>query len=249
MKKIELVDVTYKLTTTETPLSLIIQSKSTRRQPLLWFDSVKGENRELRYARNQKTPFVDEQDGNVILEPVEFRDGFLHVSKTNQCLQQFLQCHPLFGKRFVAVDKAKEAHQVVEDLNLEVDALIMARELDIEQIEAITKVAFGKDPSTITSSELRRDILIFAKNDPKGFMTLAKDASLSMDAKVKTFIDKGVLAFRKNKSEVYFNTPTNKKRMLVIPFGDDPIHSIGSYLQSDEGLDTLSYLDKVLETK
>ncbi|QDP58574.1 MAG: hypothetical protein Unbinned8138contig1000_38 [Prokaryotic dsDNA virus sp.] len=249
MKKNTLVDVTYKLKREATPLSLIIQSKSTKRQPLLWFDNDTGQNRELRYARNQNSPFVDEQDGNVILEPVEFIDGFLHVKKENQALQKFLECHPALDKIYVRVDKAKDAADIVEDLNLEVDALIMARELDIEQIEAITKVAFGTDPSTITSSELRRDILIFAKDDPKGFMALAKDASLSMDAKVKTFIDKSILTFRKNKSEVYFNTPTNKKRMLVIPFGDDPVHSISSYLQSDEGLETLSYLDKILETK
>ena len=247
MKKNTLVDVTYKLKREATPLSLIIQSKSTKRQPLLWFDNDTGQNRELRYARNQNSPFVDEQDGNVILEPVEFIDGFLHVRKENQALQKFLECHPALNKIYVRVDKATA--DIVEDLNLEVDALIMARELDIEQIEAITKVAFGTDPSTITSSELRRDILIFAKDDPKGFMALAKDASLSMDAKVKTFIDKSILTFRKNKSEVYFNTPTNKKRMLVIPFGDDPVHSISSYLQSDEGLETLSYLDKILETK
>jgi hypothetical protein len=249
MKKNTLVDVTYKLKREATPLSLIIQSKSTKRQPLLWFDNNTGQNRELRYARNQNSPFVDEQDGNVILEPVEFIDGFLHVKKENQALQKFLEYHPALNKIYVRVDAAKDAADIVEDLNLEVDALIIARELDIEQIEAITKVAFGTDPSTITSSELRRDILIFAKDDPKGFMALAKDASLSMDAKVKTFIDKSILTFRKNKSEVYFNTPTNKKRMLVIPFGDDPLHSISSYLQSDEGLDTLSYLDKILETK
>ena len=249
MKKNTLVDVTYKLKREATPLSFIIQSKSTKRQPLLWFDNDTGQNRELRYARNQNSPFVDEQDGNVILEPVEFIDGFLHVKKENQSLQKFLECHPALNKIYVRVDKAKDAADIVEDLNLEVDALIMARELDIEQIEAITKVAFGTPPCSITSSELRRDILIFAKDDPKGFMALAKDASLSMDAKVKTFIDKSILTFRKNKSEVYFNTPTNKKRMLVIPFGDDPVHSISSYLQSDEGLETLSYLDKILETK
>jgi len=39
-----------------------------------------NENRPLRYARNQKSPFEDEQDGNVILEPIVFEDGMLESS-------------------------------------------------------------------------------------------------------------------------------------------------------------------------
>ena len=87
------------------------------------FDEETGINRELRYARNQKSPFVDEQDGNAILEPVVFVDGFLHVPKQNQVLQQFLHYHPMNGRKFVEVDKAKDAEAQVDRLLVEADAL------------------------------------------------------------------------------------------------------------------------------
>jgi len=116
------VDKQYKLVRATPPLSLILASRHTQRFPLLHWDEKEGTNRPLRYARNQKTPFQDEQDNNAILEPIVFDDGFLNVPKNNQVLQQFLALHPSNGNLFVEVDKVKEAAEVVEDLNLEVDA-------------------------------------------------------------------------------------------------------------------------------
>ena len=242
-------DKQYKLLGEVAPLSYMLASRHTRRFPLLWFDEDKGENRALRYARNQKSPFEDEQDGNAILEPIVFEDGFLYVPKSNQSLQKFLEYHPAYGKRFTVVDKAKNAAEVVENLNSEVDALIAARELSIDQVEAITRVAFGTDPSTVTSAELRRDILMFAKNEPNSFLSIVGDSTLMIDSVVQSFFDKGILSYRNKKKDVYFNTPTNKKRMITIPFGEDPLYVVSSYLQSDDGLEVLEFLEKVAETK
>lgn len=202
--KVEYVDKQYKLLGQAAPLSYMLASRHTRRFPLLWFDEDKGENRALRYARNQKSPFEDEQDGNAILEPIVFEDGFLYVPKSNQSLQKFLEYHPAYGKRFTVVDKAKNAAEVVENLNSEVDALIAARELSIDQVEAITRVAFGTDPSTVTSAELRRDILMFAKNEPNSFLSIVGDSTLMIDSVVQSFFDKGILSYR------------NKRRMCTL---------------------------------
>ena len=97
--------------------------------PLLYFDEETGINRPLRYARNQNSPFQDEQDDNAILEPIVFEDGFLFVPKNNQVLQKFLSSHPANGSIFVEINKKKEAQDVVDNLNAEVDALIEARQL------------------------------------------------------------------------------------------------------------------------
>ena len=78
-KTVEYVDKQYKLLGQDAPLSFMLASRNSRRFPLLWFDEDKGEQRALRYARNQQSPFEDEQDGNAILEPIVFEDGFLTV--------------------------------------------------------------------------------------------------------------------------------------------------------------------------
>ena len=236
------VDKSYKLTRETAPLSLILASRHTNRFPLLHFDEETGVNRPLRYARNQNSPFQDEQDDNAILEPIVFEDGFLYVPKNNQVLQQFLALHPGNGRIFIEINKAKEAAEIVSDLNTEVDALIEARQLDVEQVENVARVLFQRDVTTVTTSELRRDILIFAKKDPGGFMRLLKDPMLKLNASIQNIIDKGLLQLRNQKREVWFNTPSNKKKMCNVPYGEDPMYIIASFFQSDDGLESFKHL-------
>ncbi len=236
------VDKIYKLTRESAPLSLILASRHTQRFPLLWFDETTGTNKALRYARNQNSPFQDEQDDNAILEPIIFENGFLTVKKENQVLQKFLDYHPGRGRIYVEVDKAKEASDIVKNLNIEVDALIQARQLKVDEVENIARVIFQKDISTVTTDELRRDILVFAKNQPQDFLLLLKDPALKLNAKIQLFFDKNLLQFRNNNKEVYFNTPSNKKKMLNIPYQEDPFYIIASHFQTDDGLEALKHL-------
>ena len=236
------VDKIYKLTRESAPLSLILASRHTQRFPLLWFDETTGTNKALRYARNQNSPFQDEQDDNAILEPIIFENGFLTVKKENQVLQKFLDYHPGRGRIYVEVDKAKEASDIVKNLNIEVDALIQARQLKVDEVENIARVIFQKDISTVTTDELRRDILVFAKNQPQDFLLLLKDPALKLNAKIQLFFDKNLLQFRNNNKEVYFNTPSNKKKMLNIPYQEDPFYIIASHFQTDDVLEALKHL-------
>ena len=228
------------------PLSYTLASRNHPRFPLMWFDEKNNVNRALRYASNQKSPFEDEQDGNFIIEPIIFEDGFLRVPKNNPVLQEFLFYHPLNGTIFIEVDKEKDAAAEVEDLNLEVEALIEARQLSLDQIETLTRVMFGKDPSTVSTAELKRDILVFAKRDPKEFLNILNDPELKFQAKVRTFFENKLLILRNGDKEVWFNTATNKKKMLSVPFGEDPYEMVAHYLQSDDGIDSLKMLEAVL---
>jgi hypothetical protein len=92
-KKNVFTNKTYKLTKDKAPLSYSIPSRNSKRKSLLWFDEETGMNRALRYSKNQKSIFEDEQDKNVILEPIVFEDGLLFVPKENQILQKFLAQH------------------------------------------------------------------------------------------------------------------------------------------------------------
>lgn len=244
-KNIIAVDKVYKLKIGN-PLSYTLASRNHPRYPLMWFDEKNNVNRALRYAINQKSPFEDEQDGNAILEPIIFEDGFLRVPKNNPVLQHFLHYHPLNGVIFEEVDKEKDAAAEVDDLNLEADALIEARQLTIDQIETLTRVMFGKDPSTVSTAELKRDILVFAKNDPREFLNILNDPELKFQAKIRLFFENKMLILRNNDKEVWYNTSTNKKKMLSVPFGEDPYEMVAHFLQSDEGIDSLKMLETTL---
>lgn len=240
------VDKVYKLKS-GTPLSYTLASRNQARFPLMWYDEKNNVNRALRYAVNQKSPFEDEQDGNAILEPIVFEDGFLRVPKTNPVLQQFLHYHPFNGILFAEVDKEKEASDEVYELNLEVDALVEARQLSIEQVETLTRVLFGKDPSMISTAELKRDLLIYAKQDPKGFLNTLNDPELRFQSKIYTFFEKKLLILKNNDREIWFNTNSNKKKMCSIPFGVNPADMAYDFLKSDEGIDSLKMLESSLQ--
>jgi len=246
-KNITPVDKVYKHTRDAAPLSLYIPSSGSRRKPLLWFDEQKGVNRVLRYSANQKSPFEDEQDDNVVRVPIEFEDGFLRVPKTNPVLQEFLHYHPLNGKRFVEVDSEKDASVELEKMNIEADALIEARNLTLDQLETIGRVVLGNNVTKMSTAELKRDILIYVRNNPEEFMKLINDPLLKLQSNVQLFFDKGILSFRNKQKEVWYNTASNKKKMLTIPFGEDPMYVVSSYLQSDEGLEALKMLEAMIE--
>ncbi len=246
-KQQKFVDKVYRLTRNAAPLSFMLPTKNSSRSPLMWFDEEKGFNRALRYARNQKSPFEDEQDGNFILEPVIFENGLLRVPKENQVLQQFLHYHPMNGKKFTEVNNEKDASQEVEYLNYEVDALIEARNLDVAQLENVCRVLFGKNVSKMSTAELKRDVLVFAKHDPRSFLEAIKDPELMHSANIQRFFDDGMLTTRRNDSEVWYNTPTNKTKMLTIPYGQDKVTAASTFLKSDDGLEALTMLEALIE--
>ena len=222
----------------------MLPSRHTHRRPLLHFDGKT--NRALRYARNQKSPFEDEQDGNAILEAIIFEDGFLQVPQTNPVLQEFLRLHPGNGDVFVEVDYEKDAEEEVEQLNIAVDALVAARTLDIEQLENVARVVLGKDITRMTTAEIKRDVLVAARRDPEYFMSILDDPMLNLQAKVARFFEEKLLGLRNNGKDVYYNLPGNKKKMLTVPNGEDKNFIVASFLQSDEGIEALKLLENNL---
>lgn len=235
-------DRVYKLLTGSN-LWTCIPSRNAPKQPLLYYDKEKNINRALRYASNQNSPFEDEQDGNAIIEPIAFEGGMLFVPYTNPSLQKFLHIHPLKGVLFEEVDVEKDAAKELETFNTEVDALIECKNMSIEQSEMIARVMLGIDPTTISTKELRRDLMVFAKNDPRAFLDCLNNPELKMDSQVSTFFDKGLLSTRNNNREVWYNTPTNKKKMLSVPFDSTPEEAVKLFLLTDDGIEAMKMLE------
>ena len=119
----------------------------------------------MRYAKNQKSIFEDEQDKNVLIEPIIFEDGFLSTKRSDTLLQQFLSLHPQNGVIFEEVDLERDAEAELDLLNLEIEALKLATELPIAKMEMIGRVLMGARVDHIKTNELKRDILIYAKQD------------------------------------------------------------------------------------
>ena len=128
----EIKDRTYVLTNNRAPISWTIQTKHTARKPLLYFNEETGINREIRYATNQRSLFVDEQDGAVTLSHVMFLDGVLYVPKEEQNLQKLLSLyHPEKNQLWMEIDEVQEAEDEIDVLEMELEALNLVNDHEL----------------------------------------------------------------------------------------------------------------------
>ena len=149
----EIKDRMYLLKGGKKPLSRSIKSAN-----IFYFDEEKGYERELKYCQNQKTPFVDEMKGDQRLEHIIFRSGNLFVEKEKVTLQKLLSLyHPNRDNIYEEYKPAALAADEIDILELQVDALTAARNVDIDMAEAIMRVEKGSEVSKLSSKELRRD--------------------------------------------------------------------------------------------
>lgn len=246
MKKQDVLkDRTYRLKGKTAPIVFILNSRNSRRKPLLHFDGAR--NRALRYSSNQNTPFEDEQDNNAILEPVVFEDGMLFVTRTNPVLQEFLSLHPGNGTIFEEVDNERDASEDMEVLDAQLEAQVAARDLSIEMLETIGRIALSLNVDKMSSAELKRDVRLYARNNPEDFLDTLNDPMLKLQSLASNCLSEGLLKLKNKGKDIYFNLPSNKKKLLSIPFGDSPVHTLASFFQTDDGIELMSMLENKLK--
>jgi hypothetical protein len=238
-------DRNYYLLGDKTPLTYTVISRHSQRYPLVWFDSEKGYERELRYATNQKSIFVDEQKGPATLKHIVFESGHLMVPKQKRTLQEFLAHHPHKGVLFQEFDPVKVAVDEFEDLNIELDAMNAARTMDLDQAEAILRVEEGSGVSNLSSKELKRDILIFAKRKPKLFLALANDDNVVLRNFAIKAVESDIIAISSDQRTVHW--VSNKRKLLNVPFDENPYSAIAAWLKTDEGVEVYKSIDKKLK--
>jgi len=235
-------DRNYYLLNGRQPLTYTLPSKHSRQYPLVWFDKEVGYERELRYATNQKSIFVDEQKGNVTLQHIVFHKGHLSIPKTKRNLQEFLQHHPHNNVIFAEHDAQVVAIDIVDNLELELVAMNTAYDMDIDQAEAILRVEVGSSVTNLSSKELKRDILLFAKRQPKLFLNLAQDENITL----RNF---GIRAAEANiiklaEDQRTFKWGSNGRKLMSVPFDENPFSALAAWFKTDEGLEVYRSIEK-----
>ena len=244
-KQVVLKDKIYRLTGATAPLSYIINSRNTQRKPLLYFDGSR--NRALRYASNQASIFQDEQDDNAILEPIIFEDGMLFVGRTNPLLQEFLHHHPGSGSLFVEIDDEKDATEEVDILDAQLEAQVQAKELTIDMLETIGRIALSLNVDRLSTAELKRDVRLFARNHPLDFLDTLQDPMLKLQSFSSKCLAEGLLVFKNKSKDIYYNLPGNKKKLISIPFGETPVYVLSSFFQTNEGVEVMTMIEGKLK--
>jgi hypothetical protein len=238
--KWELKDRVYYLQGNKKPISYLMRSSN-----LYYFDEEKGYERELKYCSNQRTCFVDEMKGDQRLEHIIFRDGSLYVPKEKTVLQKLLSLyHPHKGRIYYEYEPVKEAEDEIEILELQADAILAARNMDIDMAEAILRVEKGSSVSELSSKELKRDLLLFARQNPDLFLELATDDNVQLRNFGIKATELGILKLSTDQRT--FMWGSNNRVIMTVPFDEHPYTALAHWFKTDEGMEIYANIEKRL---
>jgi hypothetical protein len=236
----EIKDRMYYLTKKLKPLSYSIKSTG-----IYYFDEKLGYERELKYCQNQKTCFVDEMKGDQRLEHIIFRNGALFVPKNKTVLQKMLSLyHPHKDNIFYEWKPEVKAANDIETLELEADAIIAARDMDIDMAEAIMRVEKGSSVSKMSSKELKRDLLVFARKNPQLFLELANDDNVQLRNFGIKATELGIIKLSSDQRT--FSWGSNNRKLMNVPFDEHPYTALAHWFKTDEGMEIYSNIEKRL---
>jgi len=239
----EIKDRIYYLTGRYTPLTLTLPGKHTRKHALLYFDEKTRKQKEIRYATNHDSPFKEEQEGEATMGHIMFRNGDLRVPKEQQNLQKLLSLyHPSKNKLYQEYDPVEEAYDDLEMLDLQTDAAVFAREMDIDDAEAILRVEIGSEVSKLSSKEIKRDLRLFANRNPELFLELAQDDNVSLRNTAIKATEAGVINLSQDQRT--FSWASNGRKLMSVPFDENPYSAMAAYFKTDEGMEVFRSIEK-----
>ena len=244
--KWEIKDRTYILTESDSPLTFTLPSRHSSRYPLLWFDKETGNQEEIRYATNQQSALVRDQKGQSTLGHIMFTDGILIVPKEKQSLQKLLSIyHPSLNIKYTEFDAVVDAADDLDYLELEVDAMNIAFEMDIDMAEAIVRVEVGSRVNKMSSKEIRRDLLMLARSNPQLFIELANDDNVQLRNTAIRASEVGII--RLSQDQRTFHWGENDRKLMTVPFDENPYSAMAAFFKTDEGIAIFKSIEKKLK--
>ena len=237
----EIKDRTYFLTGEARPLVRMIKSTN-----IYWFDEEKGYERELKYCENQRTCFVDEMKGDQRLSHIVFRNGALVVPKEKVTLQKLLSLyHPHRESLYEEFKPVQNAESQLDWLEFEVAAMNAANNLDIEMAEAVMRVEMGSKVSEMSSKELKRDLMLFAKREPKLFLELVTDDNVQLRNMAIKASEHGIISLSQDQRT--FSWASTGRKLMNVPFDENPYSALAAWFKTDEGVEVYSQIEKRLK--
>ena len=215
-----------------------------RQEGITYFDSALGYPRELRYSPNQKSAFVDEQNGQTIREHVVFENGLIRVPYTKPNLAMFLDFHPdnvaNGGKVFKLVDTNIEAVDEVEKEFLLFDAIKLVKEKSIEELLPVA-MTLGIDTNQ-SNMEIKRELLKDAKRNPSKFIQMFDNPIVEVKSNILLAIDFQILKSAKD-GMYWFD---NNRIICATPVGKNTVDVFTSFCMTQDGDSVYSEIKKQL---
>tara|TARA_R100001510_G_C7597554_1_gene165177 strand:- start:4 stop:771 length:768 start_codon:yes stop_codon:yes gene_type:complete len=209
------------------------------------YDESKNEVREIRYCSNQKSIFVDEQEGTSTREPIKFYEGALAVPHTKPNLIAFMDSHPNNvkngGRSFEILDTEKDHEKTVENEFLVHDAITLVREKSAEELVPVG-MHFG---ITLGDSiaDFKYEMLQIAKSNATKFIASFDDPVVTMKAKLTRAADFGIIKL--NDTGAYWSD--GNRLIVATPTGYSSLNTLTQHCLTDKGSTTFAKIESELD--
>jgi hypothetical protein len=97
----------------------------------------------------------------------------------------------------------------------------------------------------MTSKELKRDILLFARSNPKLFLELVKDENINIRNLGIKAVEAGIIKLSNDQRT--FMWGTNDRKLITVPFDENPYSALAAYFKTDEGIEVYQTVEKKLK--
>ena len=114
--------------------------------------------------------------------------------------------------------------------------------MDIEQAEAILRVEVGSEVSNLSTKELKRDLLLFARQNPALFINLANDENVILRNFAINAAEAGIIKLPQDQRT--FTWASNGKKLMTVPFDENPYSAMAAWFKTDEGLEVYKSIEK-----
>ena len=138
----------------------------------------------------------------------------------------------------------KNAINDIAWLEMEIEALNAAKNLDIDMAEAIMRVEVGSKVSDMSSKELKRDLLLYAKRNPALFLELVNDENVVLRNFGIKATEMGILKLSSDQRT--FSWGSNDRKLMNVPFDEHPYSALAAWFKTDEGMEIYSNIEKRL---
>ena len=97
----------------------------------------------------------------------------------------------------------------------------------------------------MTSKEIKRDTLVFAKRNPNLFLELVNDDNVEIRNLGIKAVEAGLLQLSGDNRT--FTWGSTGRKIMTVPFDEHPYSALAAYFKTDEGLEIYKNIEKRLK--
>jgi hypothetical protein len=97
----------------------------------------------------------------------------------------------------------------------------------------------------MSSKELKRDLLVYAKMNPALFLELADDENIQLRNTGIRATELGIIKISSDNRT--FMWGTNDRKLMTVPFDEHPYSALAAWFKTDEGMEVLQSIEKRLK--